>query len=109
VFPLCFFCGRSTGGLLCCRCVSSVAGLPSWPRAGQFDEAVKRLHAAASKIASYAGSDAELQGVLEELQQRNILYSGAMPRASMKKEYSASLSSSRMRDESGKARRRPTS
>jgi hypothetical protein len=47
--------------------------------------------------------------VIAELRERHDSYSAPMSAVLLKKEYSQSLSSSRMRDVTGKARRRPTS
>jgi Ca-activated chloride channel family protein len=78
-------------------------------RAGRFDDARERLEKTAKAIEQYAGSDPEMLRVIAELRERHDSYSAPMSAVLLKKEYSQSLSSSRMRDVTGKARRRPTS
>lgn len=78
-------------------------------RAGQFERAAERLQATAQRIAQYAGDDAELHAIIESLRQRDRVYAAPMMAAVFKREHSASVSVTSMRDADGKARRRPTS
>lgn len=77
-------------------------------RNGRYDQSGKWLERTARKIEAYAGDDAFLRGLVAELREQNMAeYSAPMPAARMKRQYAANLNMSRMRDESGKARRRP--
>lgn len=76
-------------------------------RAGRFDEAAARLRATARRIKQYAGNDPELRAIIESLRERDVIYAQPMMAATSKAEYYASMNVSKMRDHSGKARRRP--
>lgn len=77
-------------------------------RNGRYDQSGTWLERTALKIEAYAGDDAFLRRLVAELREQNMAeYSAPMSAASMKRQYAANLNMSRMRDESGKARRRP--
>jgi Ca-activated chloride channel family protein len=79
-------------------------------REGRYEDSGARLEEIARKIEAYAGHDPVLRELVEELRQRHkVTYSAPMSAQLSKSEYASSLNASRMRDESGKARRRPTS
>lgn len=77
-------------------------------RAGRYDEARARLEQAVRRIEQYAGSDPQLHRIAEELHDCDGAYAAPMDAMAMKREFSSSLSSSRMRDVFGRAKRRPT-
>ncbi len=77
-------------------------------RAGRYQDSGAWLKLTSDKIASYAGGDPVLNAIVEELREKHVpAMSAAMSSGDMKRDLSASLSMSRMRDESGKARRKP--
>ena len=77
-------------------------------RAGRYDDARARVERTVRRIEQYAGSDPELRQIAHELQGRNEDFASEMAPMAMKREFSSSLSSSRMRDVLGRAKRRPT-
>jgi Ca-activated chloride channel family protein len=77
-------------------------------RAGRYDDALARLEQTVRRIEQYAGSDPELHQIAEQLQGRHEDFASAMAPMAMKREFSSSHSSSRMRDVFGRAKRRPT-
>lgn len=79
-------------------------------REGRYQDSGARLEEIARRIEAYAGHDPVLRELVEELRQRHkVTYSAPMSALLSKSEYASSLNASRMRDESGKARRRPPS
>ncbi len=77
-------------------------------RAGRYQDSGVRLRVTSDKIASYASGDPVLSALVVELREKDMpLASAPMSSGVMKRSLSASLSVSRMRDESGKARRKP--
>ena len=76
-------------------------------RDGRYDEARVRLARTVQRIEQYAGSDPDLHRIAEELQERHEVFAAPMAAMEMKREFSSSLSSSRMRDMLGRAKRRP--
>jgi Ca-activated chloride channel family protein len=74
-------------------------------RAGRFDRAERLLQAVRRRVAQYAGSDPELQGVVASLAERQDKYSVKLGAVDMKAEHFANASLSRNRDPQGKARR----
>jgi Ca-activated chloride channel homolog len=76
-------------------------------RAGQFEEAQRRLHATANRIRQYAREDPVIAQILAELEDRHVLYARHLSAATLKGERYASYNISRMRKADGKARRSP--
>ena len=76
-------------------------------RAGRYVDSRVRLKLSSDKIAQFAAGDPALGALVQELEDSDgAEYSKPMSSAAMKRKLSASLSASRMRDESGKARRK---
>ena len=77
-------------------------------RAGRYQDSGLRVRRTSDKIASYASGDPVLDALVQELRQKDMpMMSARLSSGVMKRSVSASLSASRMRDESGKARRKP--
>lgn len=75
-------------------------------RASRFDQAPVSLEATARRIEQYACGDPDLLAIVAELRQKVGSFAVAMSSSELKSEHFASTSMSRMRDPSGKARRR---
>ena len=76
-------------------------------RAGQFEEARRRLRGTSERIRQYAGHDAALARILSELDERDVLYARHMSAAMGKSERYAAYYLSHTREADGKARRSP--
>ena len=74
-------------------------------REGRFDDAGRALEAVRKRIAAYAGSDAELRGIAQELHEEVPAYAAPMPEMLRKQRYYASSMVARMRTPEGKSRR----
>ena len=74
-------------------------------RAGQFAEAAKKLDGVRKRVAAYAGSDAELRAIGDELRLEAPAYAAAMPEMQRKQNYYASSAALRMRTPDGKSQR----
>lgn len=76
-------------------------------RAGRYADSSRRLKLTSDRIAEYAANDPVLGALVEELRDRDMAdYSRPMSSGDMKRGLTASYSMSRMRDDSGKARRK---
>jgi hypothetical protein len=76
-------------------------------RAGRFGDSSGRLKLTSDKIAEYAGGDPVLSALVAELREHDMgEYGAPMAGSAMKRRLHLSLSASRMRDSSGKARRK---
>jgi Ca-activated chloride channel family protein len=75
-------------------------------RQGRFDEAGKLLDGVRRRVASYAGSDAELQRIAAELKEERPAYAAAMPEAARKRAYYAASVSLRSRSPEGQSQKR---
>jgi Ca-activated chloride channel family protein len=75
-------------------------------RAGRYDEAAKTIDGVRRRIAAYAGSDPELQGVVNELEEQKPAYAAAMPELMRKQTHFAASASLRSRSVDGKSQRR---
>ena len=75
-------------------------------RVGEFDRARHALEGVRRRVATYAGSDAELNQVVAELNDEEPRFMAAMPAAELKQRHFASSVNMRMRMPDGKSRRR---
>ena len=75
-------------------------------RAGRYDEAAKTIDGVRRRVAAYAGSDAELQGVAQELAEQKPAYAAAMPEMARKQAHFAASVNLRSRSADGKSQRR---
>jgi Ca-activated chloride channel family protein len=78
-------------------------------REDRFEEAQRVLAATARRIRQYARGDAELLAIIEDLEQKDVVYASAMSPQARKAEHYASMNVAHMRTSDGKARRRPNS
>ena len=76
--------------------------------AGRFKDATARLEATARRIEQYAGSDPELRAIIASLRERYEVYAQPMAALLSKSEHYGSMNIAMQRDNTGKARRRPT-
>ena len=74
-------------------------------REGRYDDAKRALDGVRRRVHGYAGSDAVLRGLEEELAEEQVHYAAPMPEMARKQAYFASSTVSRMRTVDGKARR----
>lgn len=74
-------------------------------RIGDYAAAVRGLHGVAGKIAAYAGSDAELRGMVAELREEELRWSAPMPEMSRKVAHAAASYVMRNRLHDGSANR----
>jgi hypothetical protein len=75
-------------------------------RTGHYDEAAKVIDRVRRRVAAYAGSDPELQGVVSELAEEKPVYAAAMPEMARKHSYYAASVSLRSRSVDGKSQKR---
>ena len=74
-------------------------------REGRYDDAKRALDGVRRRVHGYAGSDAVLRGLEEELAEEQVHYAAPMPEMARKQAYFASSTVSRMRTVDGKSRR----
>jgi Ca-activated chloride channel homolog len=75
-------------------------------RGGKYDEAAKVIDGVRRRVAAYAGSDPELQGVVALLAEEKPAYAAAMPEMARKQAHYAASMSLRSRSADGKSQRR---
>jgi Ca-activated chloride channel family protein len=75
-------------------------------RGGRYDEAAKVIDGVRRRVAAYAGSDPELQGVVALLAEEKPAYAAAMPEMARKQAHYAASMSLRSRSADGKSQRR---
>ena len=75
-------------------------------RAGRYDEAAKVIDGVRRRVAAYAGSDPELQGVVALLAEEKPAYAAAMPEMTRRRAYYAASTNLRSRSADGKSQRR---
>jgi Ca-activated chloride channel family protein len=75
-------------------------------RAGRYDDAAKVIDGVRRRVAAYAGSDAELQGVVALLAEEKPAYAAAMPEMARKQAHYAASMNLRSRSADGKSQRR---
>jgi Ca-activated chloride channel homolog len=75
-------------------------------RAGRYDEAAKVIDGVRRRVAAYAGSDPELQGVVALLAEEKPVYAAAMPEMTRRRAYYAASTNLRSRSADGKSQRR---
>ena len=75
-------------------------------RTGHYDRAAKVIDGVRRRVAGYAGSDAELQGIVSELAEEKPVYAAAMPEMARKHSYYAASVSLRSRSVDGKSQKR---
>ena len=73
---------------------------------GQYDEAAKVIDGVRRRVAAYAGSDAELQGIAHELAEQKPAYAAAMPELMRKQTHFAASVGLRSRSVDGKSQKR---
>ena len=74
-------------------------------RQGRYDEAEQAIDGVRRRVAAYAGSDPELQGVVRELAEQKPAYAAAMPELARKQAHYAASVSLRSRSADGKSQR----
>ena len=72
-------------------------------RAGRYDDAAKVIDGVRRRVAAYAGSDPELQGVVTHLAEEKPAYAAAMPELMRKQTHFAASVSLRSRSADGKS------
>jgi len=82
------------------------AGALELNRAGHFDRAQAMLEKTRRRILEYAGDDAELQRIADDLHESYEVMSAPMAAMTMKEVFAASYNVMSLRDSTGKARRR---
>jgi hypothetical protein len=75
-------------------------------RGGRYDEAAKVIDGVRRRVAGYAGSDPELQGVVALLAEEKPAYAAAMPEMARKQAHYAASMNLRSRSADGKSQRR---
>jgi Ca-activated chloride channel family protein len=75
-------------------------------RGGRYDEAAKVIDGVRRRVAAYAGSDPELQGVVALLAEEKPAYAAAMPEMARKQAHYAASMNLRSRSADGKSQRR---
>ena len=75
-------------------------------RAGRYDDAAKVIDGVRRRVAAYAGSDPELQGVVTHLTEEKPAYAAAMPELMRKQTHFAASVGLRSRSADGKSQRR---